>query len=309
MISTVAGNGVFGFDGDGRLATDTSLSAPQDITGNNKGELFIADSYNNRIRKVGTDKKISTIAGDGNDDLFIEGEEATKSPLMVPLSLALNDEGELFFVSVRFSALFFVLKIGTDDRIRKVASNGVNGFSGDGGPAVDASFGGEIYIATGKDGEVYISDKDNSRIRMVVNSSGIISTIAGNGKYVRTGDGGPATEASFKYLGRLSVAPNGDIYVSDYSGVRVIHPSSVSCFGINVEDSNVCSGHGKCSKSDVCTCDQGWMGIDCSITHCFGFTSNLPDLVCSGRGKCVQHNKCRCEDGYRGSKCQRSPRS
>ncbi len=74
------------------------------------------------------------------------------------------------------------------------------------------------------------------------------------------------------------------------------------CFGIAF----VCSGHGSCVATDQCQCDEGWMGVDCSITHCFGVTSNVPDVVCSGK-ECVRHNKCRCVDGFRGHKCQRPP--
>ncbi len=347
-IFTVAGKGISGFSGDDGFATSASLTLPLDIVGNDKGELFIADTDNNRIRKVGTDKKISTIAGNGNEGDFTEGE-AINSPLKGPASLALNDEGELLFVSAASSGAYFVLKIGIDGNIQKVAGNGVNGFSGDGGPAVNASFGGEIRIAVGKDGEVYISDKDNYRIRMI-NSAGIISTIAGDGQERYAGNGGPAKKASFIFLACVNVAPNGDLYVCDDTRVRLIYASSISCFGLSSEDPNVCSGHGNCSSTDACICDEDytgkncsefvgkcfgiqvtdptvcsghgsctdidqckcdeeWMGIDCSITHCFGFTSNVPDLVCSGRGTCVQHNKCRCKEGYRGSMCQRSPTS
>ncbi len=300
-ISTVAGSGVYGFGGDGGLATNASFRSPISIIGNDKGELFIADRNNNRIRKVGTDKKISTIAGNGIEEDFIEGEEATNSPLIFPVSLAINDE--VFFSTTGFNS--FVLKIGTYGRIRKIAGNGASGISGDGGPAVDASLGNDyICVAIGKDGDVYIADTANYRIRMI-NSSGIISTIAGDGQYA--GEGGPARETSFKFpFGfALSVASNGDLYVSDENRLRMIY-SSRSCFGLNVEDTSVCSGHGKCSKSDVCTCDKGWVGINCSITHCFGFTSNLPDVVCSGRGKCVKPDECHCNPGHRGHKCQRT---
>ncbi len=124
-ISTVAGNGALGFSGDGRLATDESLSYPTSIIGNDKGELFIADTDNNRIRKVGVEGNISTIAGDGTNGGFAEGEEAINSPLIGPTSLALNDEGELLFVSAANSGARFVLKIGIDGHIRKVAGNGV----------------------------------------------------------------------------------------------------------------------------------------------------------------------------------------
>ncbi len=303
-ISTVAGNGVAGFSGDGGLATEAKLQGPYGIIGNDKGELFIADTWNHRIRKVDVDKTISTIAGNGiEDEDFTEGAVATNSPLIKPFSLAINDEGELL-VSTGKSAKF-VVKIGKDGNLLKVAGNGVVAFSGDGSPAVDASLGDDIRIAIGKDGEVFIADTANDRIRMI-NSSGIISTIAGDSKEEYAGDGGPAIEASFTSPKCVNVASNGDIYVGDDTRLRMIY-SSRSCYGLDVEDPNVCSGHGKCSKTDVCTCDKGWIQIDCSITHCFGITSNLPS-VCSGKGQCVKHNECECDGGFRGHKCHRSPR-
>ncbi len=64
------------------------------------------------------------------------------------------------------------------------------------------------------------------------------------------------------------------------------------------------SSRGSCIGTDQCACNDGWMGMDCSITHCFGVTSNLPDRVCSGKGKCVRPNKCHCDDGFGGHKCQ-----
>ncbi len=248
--------------------------------------------------------KISTIAGNGNVGDFAEGE-AINSPLKTPASLALNDEGELLFVSEASSGASFVLKIGIDGHIRKVAGNGAKGFSGDGGNAVDASLKGEIHIAIGKDGEVYIADKYNYRIRMI-NSTGIISTIAGDGQKKYAGDGGPAIEASFTSLDCVNVAPNGDLYVCDKTRVRLIYSSRRACFGLDSEDPNVCSGYGSCADVDQCKCDEGWMGIDCSITHCFGVTSNLPDRVCSGQGKCVKPDECHCNPGHRGHKCQRT---
>ncbi len=303
IISTVAGNGVDDFSGDGGLATAASLSSPQGITGNDKGELFIADSFNHRIRKVGVDKMISTIAGDGIDGDVAEGEEATKSPLGKPASLTFNDEGELLVVT-DVSGIYYVLKIGINDRLRKIAGNGAVAFSGDGGPAVDASLGDYISIALGKDGEVYIADTSNYRIRMI-NSAGIISTIAGDGQERYAGDDGPAIETSFSYPFGLSVASNGDLYVSDDTRVRMIY-SSRGCFGLTAEDPNVCSGHGSCTDVDQCKCNEGWMGIDCSITHCFRFTSNLPDRVCSGKGTCVKPDECHCNPGHRGHQCQRT---
>ncbi len=182
-----------------------------------------------------------------------------------------------------------VLKVGTDGRIRKFAGNGQYAFSGDGGPAVDAAFVDARGLALGKSGEVYIADSGNHRVRMV-NSEGIISTIAGNGIDTLDGDGGPAKAASFEYPWNVHVAPNGDLYVCDGNRLRMIY-SSRTCFGLNVEDPNVCSGHGACVNNDQCTCNEGYTGDSCSEPICFNKPSTDP-TVCSGHGTCSSVDKC-----------------
>ncbi len=227
-ISTVAGNGENVYSGDGGLATEASLSYPKAVTGNNKGELFILDYGNRRVRKVGTDKKISTVVGTGEEGKHVEGEEATKSPMNTPLGFAVNSAGEIFVITLHYDdddyEISTVLKVGTDGRIRKFAGNGQRGNSGDGGPAVGASLDSANGIALGKSGEVYIADTGNRRIRMV-NPEGIISTIAGTDKGEYAGDDGPAIDASFLYPWNVHVAPNGDLYVTDDLRVRVIYSS------------------------------------------------------------------------------------
>ncbi len=238
-ISTVAGNGDDAYSGDGGLATEASLSYPSAVIRNSKGELFILDTDNYRVRKVGTDKKISTVVGTGEEGEHVEGEEATKSPMYLPVSFAVNNEGEMFILTEHYddddNEISTVLKVGTDGRVRKFAGNGQSGFSGDGGPAVDASVNYARGIALGKSGEVYIADSGNYRIRMV-NSKGIISTIAGTDKGEYAGDDGPAIDASFLYPWNVHVAPNGDLYVCDGLRLRVIYSSEQpnSASGLNV---------------------------------------------------------------------------
>ncbi len=300
-ISTVAGWSA-GYSGDGGLAIDAQLYTPYEIIGNDKGELFIADMGNNRIRKIGVDKKISTIAGDGTNGDFKEGEEATKSPLAKPFSLAFNDAGELFFINRNIADAFFVLKIGLDGRLQRVAGSGVKGFSGDGGPAVDASFKYVWGMALGKEGEVYIADTENYRVRMV-NSEGVISTIAGTGPGVHYGDGGPAKEATLGGPRGLSVGPNGDLFVADFTRVRMIY-ASWSCFGLTVDDQDVCSGHGECISRNNCTCHEGYTGESCSdlIFTCYNISSTN-ETVCSGHGVCNDTDSCTCDEGYTGKNC------
>ena len=243
-ISTVAGDGQDDDPGEGGWATESILDAPCGITGNDKGELFIADTFNYRVRMIGTDSRMSTRAGNGAYGSIQFGEKAMSTPIGEPVSIGLNDKGELFVASIRNGATTHsVMKIDTDGRIRHFAGNLKEEFSGDGGSAVNAGFKAEIRIAVGKEGEVYIADSKNYRVRMV-SPEGAISTIAGDGSATHAGDEGPATAASFSLPTSVSVAPNGDLYVSDKTRVRMIY-SSRSCFGVNVEDPTVCSGHGK----------------------------------------------------------------
>ncbi len=157
-----------------------------------------------------------------------------------------------------------MLTIGVDGRIGRFAGNGAYDFSGDDGPATDAAFRAVYGIALGRGGEVlYIADTENYRIRMVNITSGIISTIAGNGKDEDAGDGGPALDASLYYPLTLGVARNGDLYVGDELRVRMIY-TSVSCFRLRADEPGVCSGNGVCSGEDKCTCNEDYTGAKCS---------------------------------------------
>lgn len=299
VISTFAGDGSAGYSGDGDLATKAQLTAPSDVAGNRNGEIIIADTFNRCVRKVGTDKRISTIAGTGVSGAHIEGALATESPLYNTMTIAVNDAGELF---LRTSTDNFVLKVSLDGRIRRFAGSGVFDYSGDGGPALDASFKNPSSLACGKNGELYIVDLQNYRVRMVT-PSGIIWTVAGSGEQGDSGDDGPALEASFTSLHGVSVAPNGDIYLPQELKVRKIY-AAATCFGLPANDAGVCSGHGVCVSTDNCTCDAGYTGERCSdlIVNCFDIPSTDP-MVCSGHGVCSSTDTCTCHTGYTGEQC------
>ncbi|MEO8134314.1 MAG: hypothetical protein ABI831_10085, partial [Betaproteobacteria bacterium] len=152
IIETVAGDGNYGSGGDGGPATAAQLGTAFGVAVGADGSFYIADSYNQRIRRVGPDGIITTVAGDGT-----------------------------------------------------------TGFSGDGGPATAAQFSFPYGVAVGPDGSLYIADRENNRIRRVLN--GIITTVAGNGVAGVTGDGGPATAAKLANTASLAVGPDGSIYI------------------------------------------------------------------------------------------------
>mgnify|MGYP001073620314 CR=1 FL=1 len=112
-----------------------------------------------------------------------------------------------------------------------------------------------------------------------------------------------ANKAIAKPTGLIYVRDGSEtIFMTDLAGY--IHKVFMfECFGM--KGTKACSAHGMCVQTNQCQCDVGWMGMDCSITHCFGVSSNLPDRVCSGKGKCVRPNKCHCDDGYLGHKCHK----
>jgi len=230
VISTVAGNGVFGFSGDGGPATQARLKTPTSIALGADGSLYIADYGNNRIRRMGADGVIGTVAGNGASGFSGDGGPATKASLSIIIGIALGADGSLYIADYGNNR---IRRVGADGRIRTVAGNGVRGFSGDGGPATQASLRDPTGIALGGDGSLYIADIGNYRIRKI-GADGVISTVAGNGVRGVSGDGGPATQAM---LVPMDVAFGADdsLYVVNYPFHR-IHRLRPSFPGFNRSD-------------------------------------------------------------------------
>jgi trimeric autotransporter adhesin len=188
-ITTVAGTGEAGFSGDGGPATKAQLDFPSAVAVDREGNLYIADGLNYRIRKVDRDGIITTFAGTGEARHSGDGGPATSAELKEPACMIFDAHGNLYvadYTSVR--------KIDPSGTITTVAGTGQFGFSGDGGPASEAKLTASDIALDGK-GDMYISDTENNRIRMV-DRDGIIHTVAGTGKEGYSGDGGPATKAA-----------------------------------------------------------------------------------------------------------------
>jgi uncharacterized protein (TIGR03437 family) len=229
-MGTLAGTGVEGFSGDGSAATGATLDTPTALVLDSAGNLYIADTKNNRIRKVGTDGKITTVAGTGNASSSGDGGPAISAALDTPEGLALDSSGNLY---VADTASHRVRKISRDGTINTVAGNGNGGQQGDGGPATQAS----LYYPKGLvvdplSGNLYIADWLNSRVR-VVTPDGNIYTAAGNGAYSYYGDGGPATSAALRFPWGLAVDSAGKVYVADdeNSSIRMLTPVAVVSTG------------------------------------------------------------------------------
>src|ERR1017187_406178 len=176
-IITVAGDGSNGYSGDGGPATSAQLSGPAGVAVDGSGNLYIADSYNQRIRKVSPSGIISTLAGGGTNGYSGDGGPATSAEVGGPAGLAVDGAGNLYIAD---SYNQRVRKVSPSGIISTVVGDGTWGDSGDGGPAASAEVGDPIGVAVDGAGSLYIADAGNGRIRKV-SPGGIITTVAGNG--------------------------------------------------------------------------------------------------------------------------------
>ncbi len=194
IITTVAGNGEHGYSGDNGHATQAMLASPIAVTCNDDGDLYIADHRNSRIRKVdAATGTITTVAGTGEQGYSGDGGPATQAAISLPRDVALDPDGTLYIADGGNNR---IRKVTPDGAIFTVAGTGRAEFSGDGGPAHNADLSMPYSIALASDGNLYVVDTGNYRVRKIDSTTGIIITVAGNGSYGFSGDGGPAIEAA-----------------------------------------------------------------------------------------------------------------
>jgi hypothetical protein len=213
-IDTVAGDGDTGDTGDGGQATSAELSSPQGVAVNSLGDLFIADSFNDKVREVNLSTGvISTVAGTGAAGDSGNGGQATSAELQQPDGLAVSSSGELLISDTQNNGIRQV-NLGTGV-ITQVAGDGSFGYTGDGGAATSAELNNPQSVAVDSAGDVFITDTYNSVIREVTAATGNISTVAGNGFGSFYGDGGPATLAAFHDVASVAVDSKGDLFIAD----------------------------------------------------------------------------------------------
>jgi uncharacterized protein (TIGR03437 family) len=226
-IITVAGNGSANSSGDGGPATDAAIGAPGDLALDVAGNLFIAspafagDFSANVIRKVTPGGLITTVAGNGIAGYSGDGGLATGAALNAPEGLAIDSTGNLFIADQINQRIRKV----SNGIIETVAGNGTAGYSGDGGPAISAELSGPAGMSFDAAGNLYIADRDNNRVRVLL-TDGTISTVAGNGSAAWTGDGGPATSAALDSPRSVAILA-GAVYIADARNerIRLLAPS------------------------------------------------------------------------------------
>jgi sugar lactone lactonase YvrE len=225
VITTIAGTGISGYSGDGRPAIDAQVAYPADVAADAAGNVFIAQPMNYAVRKVSADGTIATFAGNGLFGHSGDGGAATNARLGAPSGIALDAAGNLYIVD---GANNRIRKVSPAGIIATVAGNGAAGYSGDGGPAVNAALNISrapgpyplLHPAIDSAGTIYFPDAGNHRIRKVT-PDGIITTVAGNGIPGYSGDDGPATNAQLNYPEAVAVDAAGNLYITDTFNHRV----------------------------------------------------------------------------------------
>lgn len=210
-ISTIAGNGVSGYRGDNGPVTAAELNHPIGIAFDNQGNAYVADANNNRIRKINADGIISTYAGNSKAGYSGDGGPATMARLNYPSGVACDDEGNVYVADMENSV---IRKIDKNGVITTVAGNGIAGFGGDKKAATAAMLNDPSSVTVDNDGNLYIADYGNNRIRKV-NKKGIIYTIAGTGKPGFAGDKGQAISAELNSPASVVYDKNGNLFIAD----------------------------------------------------------------------------------------------
>ena len=220
IITIVAGTGGLGFNGDGIAATAANLQTPSGVAVDGSGNLFIADTLNNRIRKVDVlTGIISTVAGTGTFGFNGDGILATTARVGNPIRVTLDGSGNIFIADSNSNRIRKVDAL--TGLISTVAGTGVSGFNGDGILATTASLSGPSGVAPDGSGNLFIADQGNQRIRKVDALTGIISTVAGTGTFGFNGDGILGTNATLSSPWGVAVDGSGNLLIADQRNNRI----------------------------------------------------------------------------------------
>ena len=215
IISTIAGNGTFGFAGDGGAAASAQVAFPKALATDASGDLYFADTGNQRVREI-VNGTVSTVAGNGSTGYSGDGAAAVNAALNAPSGLVVDRSGNLYISDYGNNVVRKVSK----GVISTIAGSGLQAYAGDGGAAASAGLNGPQGLALDASGNLYIADSGNHVVR-IVTPGGIIGTFAGNGNLGDSGDGGLAVNAQLATPYGLAVDGAGNVYISDAGASRV----------------------------------------------------------------------------------------
>ena len=223
VVNTLAGNGTTGFSGDGAAAASAQLSNPAGVARDSAGNIYIADQYNCAIRMVNTAGTITTFAGIDNGSGSAscgysgDGGPATSAQLYYPASVYVDNKNNVYIPDTSNA----VVRVVTNGTINTIAGiPGDPGYSGDGGPAANAQLNAPSAVAEDGAGNLYVADTNNHRIREINASTGMITTVAGNGAPTFSGDG-IATENSLNTPAGVWADANGNLFIADQYNQRL----------------------------------------------------------------------------------------
>jgi sugar lactone lactonase YvrE len=220
-ITTVAGTGRFGFSGDSGPAIAANLNTPNDVALDSAGNLYICDTYNDRIRKVSASTGIiTTVAGNGSWGYSGDGGRATDAELGSPYGIAIDAADNLWIADSDNNVIRRV--DAATGRITTVAGTSAAGYSGDNGPATGSKLNYPYDVVVDSSGNAYVADYENQRIRKIAAATGVITTVVGNGKRDDTGDGGPATSAALYDPTGVAIDTSGNLLIAQDLLVRKV---------------------------------------------------------------------------------------
>jgi len=219
IISVFAGNGGTGPTGDGGPATAASFDEPYQLACDNAGNVYVCDELNNLVRIINASGIINTFAGSKNGSLgLLENVPAIDAQIIQPSGVAADTAGNVYISQFYEGRVRFVNPSGIINTIADL--NGMEGYSGDGGMAVNAKIKEPQCVATDNKGNIYFADYGNQVIR-VIDANGIIRTFAGNGSKGYGGDGGPATQALLNNPTTIAADNFGNVYIGDVYNQRI----------------------------------------------------------------------------------------
>ena len=221
VISTLAGNGLKGFAGDGGPAAKAQFSTLIQIALDHAGKhLYIADIANRRIRRLDlASGMITTVAGNGQTGVPPDGADAASAPLVDPRAVTPDAAGGFYILERNGNALRYVDPAG---KIRTVAGTGAKGFSGDGGPGLQATMNGPKYLTLDRDGTVLIADAENHVIRRYSPKTSLITRVAGTGKAGAAGIDGDPLQCELRRPHGVTIGPDGALYITDSYNDRIL---------------------------------------------------------------------------------------
>jgi len=218
VISTFAGNGTAGYSGDSGPALQAQLNLPTGVcVAPSSGAVYVNDLSNRRVRVISPSGTITTVAGNGSAVSSGDNGPATAAGMVLPIRCAVDTSGNLYIAD---QGAHRIRKVDGSGNISTYAGTGAQGFSGDSGPATQATMNNPTWVMADNSGNIYVSDQFNHRVRMI-NTNGIITTVAGNGTPTFGGDGGPATSASLNFPGGLALDSSGSLFIVDPGNNRL----------------------------------------------------------------------------------------